>query len=390
MPVDLMSHQKEAADNLSNGKVLWGGVGTGKTRTAMAYYARAEAPKNIYVITTAKKRDDLDWESEAQLWGIGINESITGFGTIKVDSWNAIPKYKNVEDAFFIFDEQRLVGNGVWVKSFLTIAGKNNWILLSATPGDTWSDYAPVFIANGYFKNVTQFRREHVVYRPYVKFPQISHYVGVQTLEKYKNLTLVEMPYMRTTERFLEDYPCEYDLEAMRRVAVDRWNIFEDEPIKDVAELYRCMRRVCYEDPSRLDGIVKLLQDHPKLIIFYNFNYELDILRGLSDRVTVAEWNGHRKQPIPTTESWVYLVQYTAGAEGWNCIETNAMVFYSMTYSYKIFEQAQGRIDRLDAPVKELYYFVLQSEAQVEKKIRSVVDQKQIFNERDDAKNYGF
>lgn len=388
--MQLMSHQKDAVAKLDNGKVLWGGVGTGKSLTALAYYKEREAPAHIYVITTAKKRDSLDWEGEGAKLGIFSDTALPGMGKLNVDSWNNIAKYVDVEDAFFIFDEQRLVGSGAWVKSFQKIAKKNRWILLSATPGDTWIDYAPVFVANGLFKNITQFKREHVVYAPYVKFPKIQRYIQESVLQKYRNMILVEMPYVKPTERILETVELDYDKDAMRRLTVDRWNIYEEEPIKDVAELFRCMRRVVYEDPSRKQAVVELLEEHPKIVIFYNFNYELDVLRTLHEHTTVAEWNGHKKQPIPDTDSWVYLVQYVAGAEGWNCIDTNAMIFYSMTYSYKNFEQAQGRIDRLNAPIPELYYYIFHTQSQIENSIMDSIMRKEVFNETAHASEFGF
>lgn len=383
----LFPHQEQAVRNLDNGKILWGGVGSGKSLAALAYYVTRESPRHIYVITTPKKRDHLEWEGEAAKFGIG--RSVSNHGKLCVDSWNNIQKYIDVEDAFFIFDEQRLVGSGAWVKAFLKIAPKNRWILLSATPGDTWMDYAPVFVANGLYRNMTQFKREHVVYEPFVKFPKIARYLGVSTLERYRAMLLVEMPYEKHTKRHLSYVPTGYNFETFNRVYKDRWNVFTDEPIRDVAELFRCMRRVVASDDSRIDKIREFLVEHPKIIIFYNFDYELEKLRTLSSEVAVAEWNGHRKQPIPDTDSWLYLVQYVSGAEGWNCVETDTMVFYSLTYSYKNFEQAQGRIDRLDTPFTDLFYFVLTSESHIDHILRANIAAKKLFNERAYAKENG-
>ena len=379
---ELMKHQKDALQHMHNGCVLWGGVGTGKSMTAMAYYAENECPRDIVVITTAKKRDSLDWLKEAARFGISTDPEGTTGGTILVESWNNINKFTDFEDYFFIFDEQRVVGNGTWVKAFLKIAKKNHWILLSGTPGDTWSDYIPVFIANGFYKNKTQFGREHIVLEPYSKYPKIRHYLNVPKLEFLRNEVLVEMPYVRHTERHLNYLETEYDPELWETVYKKRWNPWEDEPIKDVAELFRCMRRVANDHPSKIATVQQLLRTHDRLVIFYNFNYELDALRTLHHDVPVAEWNGHKKEPIPDSKKWVYLVQYVAGAEGWNCTETNAMVFYSLTYSYKNFEQAQGRIDRLDTPYTDLYYYILASNLIIDKGIREALREKKSFNEK--------
>ena len=379
--MELMPHQKKAVDQLSNGKILYGGVGTGKSLTALAYYLKAESPKDIYIITTAKKRDSLEWERDAAKLGIGPRVGATVAGRLVIDSWNNIGKYIGIEDAFFIFDEQRLVGSGAWVKSFLKIAKSNAWILLTATPGDTWLDYIPVFVANGLYKNATQFKREHVIYAHYVSFPKVLRYIGEGTLEKYRNMLLVEMPYIKHTTRNIQNVLVTYDQQKYNEIVNNRWNIFEERPIKDVSELFRTMRKLVNSDQSRVEALTDLLKKHPKIIVFYNFDYELDILRTFHWITKVAEWNGHKKEPIPDNDSWIYLVQYIAGAEGWNCIETDCMVFWSLSYSWKNFEQAQGRIDRLNSPFKELYYYTFTSNSQIDKAVKKALGDKKIFNE---------
>lgn len=378
--MELMTHQLEAIDQLGNGKVLWGGVGVGKSATVIGYYVKAEAPRDIVVITTAKKRDSLDWEGEFAKFGIGYGEGQSLAGQLEVNSWNNIHKYEDVEDAFFIFDEQRIVGNGAWVKSFLKIARKNRWVLLSATPGDTWLDYAPIFIANGFYKNITDFKRQHVLYEPYVKYPKIKGYLSTQKLEVLRNDILVEMPYMKNTTRYLNYIPVGYNKTMMDELIKKRWNWLEDRPVKDAAELFRLMRRILNSDPSRLDTVRGLLKFHPKLIVFYNFDYELEILRTLADEYRVYEWNGHIKHHVLIGDSWVYLVQYVAGAEAWECTSTDAMCLYSLTYSYKNFIQAQGRIDRLNNTLMDLYYYILMSNFRIDWAIKSSLDKKKDFN----------
>lgn len=356
---------------------------------AIAYYAQRESPKEVYVITTAKKRESLDWVKEAARFGLGTRPDASVSGVLRVDSWNNIRRYVDVKEAFFIFDEQRLVGSGVWVKSFLKIARANRWILLSATPGDTWLDYAPVFVANGWYRNITDFKRQHVVYAPYVKYPKVDRYIGERGLERLRNRVLVEMPYERLTTRHLNYLDVGFDKELVKKIQKERWNYAENRPIEDIAELWRTVRMVVNSDPSRLRTIWALLETHPKLIIFYNFNYELEILRSLRDRTEVREWNGHRHQEVPQGDSWVYLVQYTAGAEGWNCVTTDAMCFYSYTYSYKNFAQAQGRIDRLNTEFTDLYYYILQSQSFIDSALRGTIAGKHAFNERKFLENWG-
>lgn len=377
--IELHEHQQKAVDEMHNGCVLWGGVGSGKTYTSLAYAVLKESGKKIYVITTAKVRDSFMWEKCAAQLNVD-------FDGIVVDSWNKIQDYVDVKDAFFIFDEQRLVGTGAWVKAFYKIAEKNRWVLLSATPGDTWLDYVPVFVANGFYKNVSEFRQRHVIYSRFSKFPKVDRYVDTGILLRRKRLVLVEMPVDRHTTRHLEMVYCDYDHEKFDRVWKKRWNVFEDKPLKDAGELFRVGRKVVALHESRIEAVIKLIERYPKLIIFYNFDYELEKLRMMADDVgpdvVFAEWNGHKHEEIPDSERWIYLVQYSAGAEGWNCISTDAMVFFSLTYSYKLFEQAQGRIDRINTPYTDLYYYVLTSKSIVDKAVKRSLDAKHDFNTR--------
>lgn len=378
----LLTHQQEAVDALGNGRILYGGVGSGKSATAIAYYMKNEADKDVYVITTAKKRDSREWLGEAAHFGVGEKRDGTVAGVITIDSWNNLEKYTAVQNAFFIFDEQRLVGNGAWVKAFIRIVRSNRWILLSATPGDTWLDYAPVFVANGFYGSLSEFKRRHVVYAPFIKFPKVIGYINEAKLHRLRNEILVEMPYLKTTERFVNYLDVGYDEELVKKIQKERWHYLENRPIENIAELWRYVRMVINSDPSRLETVRDILRVHPRLIIFYNFNYELEILRTLRTDFNVAEWNGQRHDSVPSTADWIYLVQYSAGAEGWNCTATDAMLFYSLTYSYKNWIQAQGRIDRLDTKYKKLYYYVLKSSSYIDSALRIVLAEKKDFNER--------
>lgn len=526
----LYPHQLKAIEKLDSGKILVGGVGVGKTMTALGYYAKYESPKTLLVITTAKKRDSLDWEEEAHRFLIGTrDDDFQIHGTIIVDSWQNINKYEDVTDVFLIADEQRLVGSGAWTKSFLKIAKYNRWILLSATPGDTWLDYIPVFVANGFYKNRTWFKREHVVYNTYSKFPKVDRYIGVNKLVRLRHSIQVEMPYVRHTTRHTHYVEVEHNKELLNRAMIDRWHVYEERPIRDVAELFSVMRKIVNSDPSRIEAVRCLMKKHPKLIIFYNFNYELEMLRelgnlassvsdqadisrsselssqqssgstesstkkdsslevisreiselgrrsvpktpnisstskevrssthqtmesltsqrpsvgtrkstvgetsltppsptqensselllkssklsGASDQnsaelkplkcdtlrntstqetsFAVAEWNGHKHETIPKTDSWVYLVQYVAGSEGWNCTETDATVMYSLTYSFKNWHQAYGRIDRINTPYANLNYYVLRSKSAIDSAIMKSLKEKRNFNEK--AMNINF
>lgn len=395
--IQLRDYQEKAVRDMKNGCILCGGVGSGKSRTSLAYYFKEcggdwhgkyrpmKNPKDLYIITTARKRDTLEWEGELPPFLMSTDPKCSHYPKMKivVDSWNNIKKYAEVTDAFFIFDEQRVVGYGAWTKAFLKIAKHNRWILLSATPGDTWLDYMPVFIANGFYKNKTAFTREHCVYRYIGSYPKLERYLSTGKLMRYRNQILVNMDFKRETVSHHHDVFVKYDISKYKDVGRTRWNPYTNEPINNAAELCYTWRKIVNVDDSRQVALLEIFEKHPKIIIFYNFDYELDILRGLFEATDVpcAEWNGHKHEKIPTGPTWVYLVQYTAGSEGWNCITTDTIVFYSQNYSYKIMEQARGRIDRMNTPYIDLYYYHLKSRSGIDLAISRALHEKKNFNE---------
>ena len=403
--IKLRDYQIDAISKMKTGCILNGGVGSGKSLTSLSYYylknggdigflkggdyiPMTDPPKDLYIITTARKRDTLEWEGELSPFLLSVhNDKNTYSNKVVVDSWNNIQKYKDIKGAFFIFDEQRVVGSGAWVKAFLKISKFNEWILLSATPGDTWSDYIPVFIANGFYKNKTEFIREHVIYSRFCKFPKIDRYVNTGRLLRLRRQILIDMDFKRETIPHHEDIYVSYDVAMYKDITKRRWDIWKDEPITNASGLCYALRKVVNTHESRSEELLKIFKKHPKMIIFYNFDYELEILKNLDygKGVKISEWNGHKHEPTPTTKSWVYLVQYTAGAEGWNCITTDTIVFYSQNYSYKIMLQSAGRIDRLNTPFTDLYYYHLKTRSGIDVAISKALRNKKKFNEKDFA-----
>ena len=394
MSFELRDHQKAALRKMRNGCILNGSVGSGKSLTSLAYYYicvckgslvkhTMSNPKDLYIITTAMKRDKKEWPLECAQLGLTEGDNDVGV-KITIDSWNNIRKYIQVTGAFFIFDEQRVVGKGAWVKAFLTIAKRNQWILLTATPGDNFMDYCPVFIANGFYKNRTDFIKQHVVPKPYVKYWAVDRYVNTRKLYYYKNQILVPMEYERDVEYHHMDVISPHSSQLYKAVMKDRWNVYEERPIVNASELCYVLRRIVNSDRRRLQIVSELLDTHKKAIIFFNFTYEAELLERLceSKGIASARWDGHKHEPIPEADSWVYLVQYAAGDSGWNCTQTDTIIFYSQNYSYKSTVQAAGRIDRMNTPYKHLYYYHIRSQSGIDNAIHRALKQKKKFNER--------
>lgn len=396
--------QIDAVNRMHNGCILCGNVGSGKSRTALAYYIFKECkgrvpingkgslgemkfPRDLFIITTAKKRDSKEWIVECSAVYICDDPKLNISNVrVTVDSWNNIKKYDKIQNAFFIFDEQRVTGSGVWVKTFLRIARANHWILLSATPGDTWSDYIPVFIANGFYRNKTDFNSQHCIFSRFAKYPKIEKYVNTGKLIRNRNDILVNMEIVKLTSRHKIYVPVEYDKEMYKRVWKDRWDPYDNEPIQETGKLLYLLRKVVNDDQSRCNALGKVIleDNHPRAVIFYNYTYEVEAIRTALDVMGVqhTEWNGSKHEQIPDGDRWAYLVQYSAGCEGWNCTRTDTIIFYSLNYSYRMTEQAEGRIDRRNTPYKDLYYYIFKSASPIDIAIWRALCKKKNFNER--------
>ena len=374
MVYNLYPHQQEALKKIESGSILNGGVGSGKTLTSLAFYDKYFHARKLYVITTAKKRDTGDWEDDAEKIGVKIEA---------VDSWNNNKNYIEIKEAFFIFDEQRVVGYSTWGKSFITIARNNRWILLTATPGDTWMEYMTTFIANGFYRNKSDFIDQHVEFDQWVKYPKVKAYHNVGKLMRLRQKILVPMHFERKTKRHRQFVKSNYDTNLYEKIMRDRWNVFEEKPIENGSEFLQLLRKIVATDEDRIFNAKFLMDIHDRLIVFYNYNYERDVLIQIAKDLgrPYWEWNGHAHQEVPNRDKWLYFVQYTAGAEGWNCITTNTILFFSLNYSFKIMEQAEGRIDRLNTKYTDLEYYFLTSDSQIDKDVYKAIKTKEKFNE---------
>lgn len=239
-----------------------------------------------------------------------------------------------------------------------------------------------VFIANGFYRNKSEFEYYHIVYNPRTTFPQVLQYINVELLIQHRDELLVDMDFKRKTTSHHEEIAVRYDGELITQVIKTRQNL-EGEPIENAAQFCSVLRQITFSDESRVVALLELIEKHPTAIIFYNYDFELDILKSIDygDDIEIAEWNGHKHEPVPTSSKWVYLVNYAAGAEGWNCITTDTIIFYSQNYSWRIMNQAQGRIDRLNTPYMNLWYYHLVSRSPIDRAITRALKAKGKFNE---------
>ena len=393
----LKPEQQEAVDKLQSGNILVAGTGAGKSRTGLYWYFKENGgafigdeykpmtdPKDLYIITTAEKRNTHDWDKEMSLYLLSTNPEANHYqNKVVVNSWQQISKYKTVSGAYFLFDEDHLTGTGEWVKSFLKIAKNNKWIILTATPGDKYEDYGPVFVANGYFSSISEFKQRHIIYDYRPGWPRFVKCVGTARLDRLKQRIIVRMNYEHKVEVHSTDILCDYDTVLYKTVVRQRWNPYENKPIENASQYCYCLRRITNLDESRVEACKEIVNQRNRVIIFYNHDPELYLLREVDfgPDVAIAELNGHKHEAIPDTPRWVYLVNYAAGAEAWECTKTDTVIFYSQNYSYKTMVQAAGRIDRRNTPFSDLYYYHLKSRAPIDLAIEQCIKAKKKFNE---------
>ena len=91
--ISLRDYQTDAVERIKNGCILCGGVGSGKSRTALAYYYKQnggklgtknyirmpDTPKDLYIITTARKRDTLEWEGELSPFLLSVHAEVNTY-----------------------------------------------------------------------------------------------------------------------------------------------------------------------------------------------------------------------------------------------------------------------------------------------------------------------
>ena len=188
----------------------------------------------------------------------------------------------------------------------------------------------------------------------------------------------------RHTTRVRKTIYCDYDHDLYKWVVKNRMDPWTNEPLRDAGGVCRILRKVVSDNDWRSDETLRLLASHERVIVFYNYDYELERILAVADRDgrPSAQWNGHRHDPVPRGERWIYICQYTSAAEGWNCTDTDTVLFWSLNYSWRVMEQCEGRIDRLNTPYSRLRYYFLESKSSIDEAIRRSLSLKKVFNER--------
>lgn len=119
---------------------------------------------------------------------------------------------------------------------------------------------------------------------------------------------------------------------------------------------------------SRLIDLVNSTSD--RVIIFYNFNTELEALRKVLFDRPISIVNGQIKdlKAYENNDNSVTLIQYQAGAMGLNLQKANRIIYFSLPERSELFEQSKARICRIGQE-KQCYYHIMMCHKSVEEKI---------------------
>lgn len=119
---------------------------------------------------------------------------------------------------------------------------------------------------------------------------------------------------------------------------------------------------------SRLIDLVNSTSD--RVIIFYNFNTELEALRKVLFDRPISIVNGQVKdlKAYENNDNSVTLIQYQAGAMGLNLQKANRIIYFSLPERSELFEQSKARICRIGQE-KQCYYHIMMCHKSVEEKI---------------------
>ena len=119
---------------------------------------------------------------------------------------------------------------------------------------------------------------------------------------------------------------------------------------------------------ARLIDLVNSTSD--RVIIFYNFNTELEVLRKVLFDRPISIVNGQVKdlKEYENNDNSVTLIQYQAGAMGLNLQKANRIIYFSLPERSELFEQSKARICRIGQE-KQCYYHIMMCHKSVEEKI---------------------
>lgn len=354
----LYNFQRQLLNSIEENYIIAADTGTGKTMMAIHHYLKHNTGEPLLILAPPQKIKEGGWQREldfvASHYNIEIPYDIISYGVLS-------KRWKEYKDWFLVMDECHYVKNPTSQRGKAAInltKQSTNFLLLSATPSSNgWGDTIAYMIMFGYYKNKTQFLKEHAVYNriDYGNGPVnvVSDYRDQEKLQKlYQSFSIklakedcLDLPPL-VFEKVHFKPSKEYNI-----IKKDR--VLGEELFDNISKLQHGLRFYANQ-ADKLKYTEMLLEGtEENVIIFYNYKQENEELKKIAKKLKkkVFEVSGS-KTNLPDKEKWtslknsVTIVQYQAGAAGIELQYANIVIFHTPTYSYQDYEQALGRAYR--------------------------------------------
>lgn len=319
------------------------------------------------------------------------------YGVINYDlAWRR-KELLQLEDFTLMLDESSLIQNEQSKRSkFILKLEPKNVILLSGTP--TGGKYE------------TLWSQLHLLGWNISKEMYYNHYIDyhwdeangfpLRVIDGYKNVERLKKKMRAYGCHFLKTEDCidlPEQIDQTIKVPVSKeYGIFKKDRICTINDtelvgdttltklLYE--RQLCGQyNKDKLEAFRDLVEStNDRLIVFYNFNAELEALKGICESVgrSISLVNGQGRDLLSyeNDNSSITLIQYQAGAMGLNLQKSNRIIYYTPPLSSELFEQSKKRIHRIGQS-KTCFYYYLTCKGSVEEKIYKTLAMRRDYTE---------
>lgn len=410
--IKLYEHQKEALkiSTHQDHVAYYHDMGLGKTFTGAEKMNELGAEINLVICQKSKVNDWIDhfidyYSNQYMIYNLTNKKELDLFnqfegykiGVINYDLVWRRKELLKLEDFTLMLDESSLIQNEQAKRSkFIMKFKPKNVILLSGTPtGGKYERLWSQLHLLGWNISKEMYYNHYVDYEwdDSEGFPRMVIH-GYKNEERLKRkMRQYGCYFLKTDEVF--DLPKQIH-QTIKVDTIKEYRTFREKSIVKVENVElvgdTTLTKMLYErqlcgqyNEDKLAAFSDLLEStSDRLIVFYNFNAELDALKHISDilgRVSSIV-NGKYKDlyAYDQKNDSVTFLQYQAGAMGLNLQKANKIVYFTPPLSSELFEQSKKRIHRIGQN-KPCFYYYLICKSSVEEKIYRTLKMRKDYTE---------
>jgi SNF2 family DNA or RNA helicase len=344
----------------------------------------------IYDLTNKKQFDEF--------FEFGINNLIfkQAIGIINYDLAFRRPELLKLENFTLMLDESSIIQNETTKRSkFVLKLRASNVILLSGTP--TSGKYENLY---SQLKLLGWKISKDLYWKQYIEVEWIENDDGfpIKRVSGYKNVDRLKMKlrqygavFMKSEEVFdLPDMitvkiPVKATKDYKKFVRSSMITLGDIELIGDTVLTKRLYSRMLcgHYNQDKLDALKDLIDStEDRLIVFYNFNDELNLILNLIGDRPVSIINGSTKDlsAYEDHDDAVTLVQYQAGAMGLNLQKANKIIYFTLPEKSELFEQSKKRIHRI-GQTQRCFYYIMMVENSIEEDVLSTLEMRKDYTD---------